>query len=62
MGFCSSESHKQYLEDVLVRKMFKEFGCSLSSLYRENFVDDLQPLLDAKDSEFALVGSQYGGE
>jgi hypothetical protein len=49
LGFVNSEAHKQYVEDIMVRKILKEFGCGLSVLHRELFEADLKPLLDAND-------------
>jgi hypothetical protein len=49
LGFVASESHKEYVESMMLRKIFKEFGNSLSVLYREAFTADLKPLLEVED-------------
>ncbi len=49
LGFCNSEPHKEYLGNMMVRKIFKEFGCGLSVLHQELFEADLKPLLGAND-------------
>jgi hypothetical protein len=58
LGVCMTEHHKEWLEEVLVTRVFREFGSSVSSLKRDAFIEDIKPFDEVGDSGITAITAE----